>query len=244
MIDTLKKKNGVKLIDAKTFVLTSKENSMGGWAIKPFAMLMSSFQEFVFLDADVLFFQNPEKMFDFQSYRETGTLYFRDRTIGGGQDDHKTLDYLLVMAKKISKFAQTQRIWKRLSVHEGESGVIVMDKKKGGLFVLLLATLLNMDPFQQDMYDVIHGDKESYWMASEALDVPYRWGSGAGGTVGYPNPNTTDSICGQLFHVDENWKPLWLNGGVVMNKHSDYGKSTLMPITHFAVDSSFKDIDW
>lgn len=238
----LLRKEGVTLIDASKLLSPEKTNSLQSWAIKPFAMVMSTFQEFIFLDADVLFFQNPEIMFEFKSYLETGTLYYRDRTIRSSSKP--TLDFFRDMVPYPSRFARNGRIWRDTSLHEGESGVIVMDKKKGGMFVLLLASLLNMDPVKTVMYKVIFGDKESYWMASEALEVPYRWALGAGGTVGYPNPNTTGSICGGLFHVDENWEPLWFNGGIQMNKHTDVGRMNTFNLTHFAVDRTFKGVQW
>ena len=238
----LLKKEGVILTDASKLLSPLKANSLQGWAIKPFAMLMSIFQEFIFIDADVLFFQNPENMFKFKSYVKTGTLYFRDRTIRSSSKP--TLDFFKSMVPFPSHSAKNSRIWRDISLHEGESGVIVMHKKRGGMFVLLLASLLNMDPIKTIMYKDIFGDKESYWMSSEALKVSYSWGPGAGGTVGYLNPNTTDSVCGGLFHVDENWEPLWLNGGLEMNKHTEIGRSQTYNLTHFAIDRTFKPLEW
>jgi len=103
---------------------------------------------------------------------------------------------------------------------------------------------MNMDPIKSEMYKAVHGDKESFWMASEALRVPYNWGLGAGGTVGYPNPNTIGSICGGLFHVDENWEPLWFNGGIQMNKRTDAGREKTYNLTHYAIDRSFQHLEW
>ena len=112
------------------------------------------------------------------------------------------------------------------------------------MFVLLLSSLMNMDPIKSVMYKFVYGDKESFWMSSEALDVPYSWALGAGGTVGYPNPNTTGSICGGLYHVDENWEPLWFNGGIEMNKHTPAGRKTIYNLTHYAIDRTMKNGKW
>ena len=235
---------GAEVIDASILLDPIMPNSLQKWAIKPFVMLMSSFSEFIFIDADTLFFQNPEVMFEFKSYKETGTMYYRDRTI---QPSKTTLDFFKSMVDFPSTFVRQQRIWLDVSKHEGESGVILMNKKRGGMFVLLLASLMNMDPIKSEMYKAVHGDKESFWMASEALEVPYNWGLGAGGAVGYPNPNpnsTIGSICGGLYHVDENWEPLWFNGGIQMNKQTPSGRKKTYKLTHYAIDRTYRNLEW
>ena len=53
-----------------------------GWAIKPFAVLMSSFERVLFMDADVVLLQSPEIFFRPGSgYEKTGTLFFHDRSL-------------------------------------------------------------------------------------------------------------------------------------------------------------------
>jgi hypothetical protein len=237
----LLEKEGAEVVDVSIFLSPLKANSMRGYAIKPFVMLMSRFAEFIFLDADTIFFQNPEVMFEFKKYNETGAMFYRDRTIF--RRKNRTLDFFKKMVIFPSSFAQHERVWQKLSVEEGESGVLLMDKRRGGMFVLLLASLMNMDPIKKEMYKAVHGDKESFWMSCEALGVPYSWGLGAGGAVGYPKPNTTGSICGGLFHVDENWEPLWFNGGIEMNKNHDVGKA-IYNLTHYAVDRTYKNVRW
>lgn len=39
------------------------------------------------MDADAVFFQPPEVMFDYPMYNATGTLYFRDREIFAGDGE-------------------------------------------------------------------------------------------------------------------------------------------------------------
>ena len=241
MIYKLQSRN-VSVIDASTLVSRIDKKALQGWAIKPFSMLMTSFEEFLFLDADVIFFQDPQKLFQTQTYHDTGTLYFRDRTIL--PKNLKNLRYFKSLVENPSDYAKEERLWRNLSSHACDSGVILMNKKRGGMFVLILATILNMDPFKLEMYKVIHGDKESYWMANEALRIPYSWGVGAGGAVGYLNPNVTDSICGPLYHIDANLSPLWFNGGITMNKRSTYGRERLINLTHYAFDITFENVTW
>lgn len=244
MINVFQTVPGVSVVDASRLLSPQFNNSIKGWAIKPFAMLMTRFEEFIFIDADVLFFQNPETMFNYKLYRNTGTLYFRDRTIPLKEEGIRLRNYFKKMVKHPSEYAKSQRFWLNATAYEGESGVIVMDKKKGGFFVLLLASILNMDPFKDDLYSAVHGDKESYWMSNEALGVPYSWSNGAGGAIGHQHPFSPYIICGHLFHVDENWNPLWFNGGLILNKISDMGKDVIYGLTHYAIDRTMVKLKW
>ena len=118
-----------------------------------------------------------------------------------------------------------------------------MDKSRKGFFVLLLASILNLGKFREWMYQYVHGDKESFWIANEILNVPYAWAPSAGGAIGYLNPERNDSICGGLFHVDMHGHPLWFNGGLQMNKNSFHGKN-IMKMTHWAVDFHYTGVKW
>ncbi len=51
----------------------------GRYAIKPVAMLLSSFEQVMVVDADPVFLQPPEILFENEGYRATGTYFFQDR---------------------------------------------------------------------------------------------------------------------------------------------------------------------
>jgi hypothetical protein len=68
----------------------------GGWAIRPFAVLGSTFRNVMMCDADAIFLRDPTSFFDEAKYKETGTLFWRDRIIGPASDDkHDFVDYLI-----------------------------------------------------------------------------------------------------------------------------------------------------
>eukprot|EP00842_Homolaphlyctis_polyrhiza_P004623 jgi/Hompol1/5161/HPOL_004188-RA len=239
--DKLEQIDGLKTVDLKQFMDT-KGPSINGWAVKPFSMLFSSFQEIIFLDADALFFQPPEVLFDWNIYKQTGSVFFMDRTLFGGGDSAGR-DFFLKMVPEPSRYAQTTgRLFRKLSQHEGESGVIVWNKKRN-LHAVLLTCVMNSEPHRKHVYKAYHGDKESYWIAHEALQMPYSWAPGAGGTIGYLKENTTDAVCGGLYHPDDNFKPLWFNGGIMRNKYTEEGQTGMM-LTHWATDRTFKDPKW
>lgn len=258
MRQELEKVPNLRCIDLKPLIDTDGPE-VRGWAVKPFSMLLSSFKEIIFLDADALFFQNPDVLFDFKLYGATGAVFFRDRTLFGG-GDNDGLRLFKSMVPLPSEYAKTEgRTVRMISQHEGESGVIVWDKTRN-LHAFLLVCTMNSEPYRKTLYHANHGkknnynhefnleindfesigDKESYWMAHEALELPYRWAPGGGGTVGYVEDpeKKPNSICGGLYHPDENWKPLWFNGGILRNKYTGKGKQ-VMEITHWATDRTF-----
>ncbi|KAH6596147.1 hypothetical protein BASA61_003568 [Batrachochytrium salamandrivorans] len=241
--DELEAISGVVTINLESY-FDSHGPDISGWAVKPFSMLASSFEEIIFLDADALFFQPPEVIFNSAAYNDTGAVFYMDRTLYGGRES-EGLTFFNKLVKEPSEYAKTKgRLVSKLSIHEGESGVIVWNKRTN-LHALLLTCVFNSQPYRGIMYKAYHGDKESYWIAHEALKMPYRWAPGGGGTVGFiVDPvNHPTKVCGGLYHPDENWKPLWFNGGILRNKHTTDGKVTLS-LTHWVTDRTFNEPKW
>ncbi|RKO84030.1 alpha-mannosyltransferase, partial [Blyttiomyces helicus] len=125
------------------------------WAIKPFAMLASSFREMIFVDADALFFQPPETLFDSEAYKRTGTAFFMDRTMLRGTQ--RIREFALNAIGVPSEYAWCHgRVFRNLTLHEGESGVVVYDKVVN-FHALLLAAKMNLEPWKGFMYRHVHG---------------------------------------------------------------------------------------
>ena len=152
--EELRKIEGVTVLDLADYI-DIKGPEVNGWAVKPFSMLASSFAEMIFIDADALFFQPPEVMFDFERYKRTGAIFFRDRTIGWGMTE--TLKFLNKFVTEPSEYAKKHgRILNLKSLHEGESGVIVYDKRTA-FHGLLTTCKMNSNPWREFMYKEIHG---------------------------------------------------------------------------------------
>ena len=56
-------------------------------SVEAFAMLAAPYKEVIICDADAIFLQRPEALFNFPTYNATGTLFFRDREIFPGEGD-------------------------------------------------------------------------------------------------------------------------------------------------------------
>ncbi|KAF4760795.1 hypothetical protein HAV15_007688 [Penicillium sp. str.  len=172
---------------------------LNGWAGKPFAILFSSFREAVFIDADSLFFVNPELLFDDPDYVRTGALFFRDRNI---LPESKKEWLQKILPKPISQYVQESRMWTGESGHVQESGVVVVDKWKHFVTLLLVCRMNGPERDRNGVdtvgtYDMVYGDKETFWIGWElAGDTSYAFHSGGSGVMGIVqtpgNFNATD----------------------------------------------------
>ncbi|RKO85619.1 mannosyltransferase putative-domain-containing protein, partial [Blyttiomyces helicus] len=128
------------------------------WANKPFAMLASSFREMIFIDADALFFQPPETIFDSQAYRRTGAAFFLDRTSlgGGGTNIYKFSKETIGVPSEYAIRRGRMFGNRSLTLYEQESGVVVYDKVVH-FHALLLAAKMNSNPWRDFMYSQVHG---------------------------------------------------------------------------------------
>lgn len=161
---------------------------LAGWAAKPFAMLFSSFQEVIFIDADAIFFQNPESLFEDPQYVETGALFFKDRSLF---PESKRRWLKQILPKPISKSAKSTRLWSGESGHMQESGVVVVDKWRHFVEMLLVTRMNGPDRDGDEdkdivgIYDMVYGDKETFWLAWELLgNSNYAFHNGFRGSMG------------------------------------------------------------
>lgn len=143
----------VACVDAFAAAKRFPARCLGGWQVKPFAILHSPFKEVLFLDADNVPVKNPEFLFDSPPFRETGAVFWPD----------------------FGQFEKTEIIWKisgltRPAHPEFESGQIVVDKERCWR-ALRLALWFNE---QSDFYyQHLHGDKETFHLAFEKLGKSY-----------------------------------------------------------------------
>lgn len=103
----------------------------GGWAIKVFTILASAFQEVIICDADVVFLQDPEVLFEDPGYNRTGTLFFRDREIFPGDGNvHEWWAGIMEGRKPSEQMLSSRWYTEQASREEMESGVVVINKKR------------------------------------------------------------------------------------------------------------------
>ncbi|EGP83263.1 uncharacterized protein MYCGRDRAFT_111178 [Zymoseptoria tritici IPO323] len=166
-----------------------------GWAAKPFAILMSSFREAIFVDADAIFFVNPAELFEDEGYKDTGALFFKDRKIF---PESKRSWIKKVIPGPVSANVKRSRLWTGESGHMQDSGVVVVDKWKHFLPMVLCTRLNgpdrdgNKDKGRRGVYDMVYGDKETFWLSWEMVgDSGYTFHDSVAGVMGAFDSATT-----------------------------------------------------
>ncbi|KAG0197798.1 hypothetical protein BGX28_008705 [Mortierella sp. GBA30] len=207
----------IEIVDV-TQILDNDYMRLGGWAIKPFAMLASSFEEVMFVDADAYFLQDPVVLFDDPGYKATGALFFFDRTLFPNWSVGS--DWMKSILPIMSSFPPKSRMFNLLTAHEQESGVVLINKKTR--FLGMLGTCKMNGKWERDLisYKVFHGDKETFWIGFEMIQEPYAFMRNYGGVIGELRPDNDQSVCGAQLHEDHKGQPLWWNGGLYRNKNA------------------------
>ncbi|KAL0046339.1 hypothetical protein WJX82_009686 [Trebouxia sp. C0006] len=179
----------------------------GGWAIKPFAVLASSFEQVIIADSDVVFLQTPEAAFSHPGYISTGTLYFHDRIVPGSDDVH-TWWRNIMQDRTPSPMMAKSAFWAGNTIHEQESGVVLFNKDNRSVLIgLLYAAWMNTRRIRSEAtYRRTLGDKESYWMAFELAKIPYFFDDVYASAIGHVTKSSTDQkplLCpSHLLHLD------------------------------------------
>jgi hypothetical protein len=208
------------------------ETEMAGWGVKPYALLVAPFEEVIMCDADTVWLQKPEIMFDDPGYLSHHAVIFRDRSLFSGSQDEKawmTANIPLPLSKTLT----ATRMYNGASKHEQESGAAVYNKKERLLSIIAGAKLVSPKE-RMAYYKAFHGDKESFWLGLEIAEEAYTDVRPWAGSVGWvsKNANGVTEACGHIGHFDRQGAPLWFNGGIVHDKtrHGDL----IGNFTHYA----------
>ncbi|KAM7193314.1 mannosyltransferase putative domain containing protein [Rhypophila sp. PSN 637] len=218
------------------------DKAHGGWAMKPFAMLASRFENVILLDADAVLLQTPEAFFSHPAFLRSGALLFHDRLLwkGGFKGRH---DWWKENIKSPGPQLAKSLVWTEEYAEEGDSGVIVLDKGRVDVLMgLLHICWQNSFPVRESItYKITYGDKESYWFGLELTGAGYEFEKHYGAMLGWendidtdhhedeeqkegedkgedPNKNKTRICSFTIAHLDEDDKLLWYNGGLLKNK--------------------------
>ncbi|KIW20585.1 hypothetical protein PV08_01160 [Exophiala spinifera] len=202
----------------------------GGWAVKAFAVLGSTFEQVMLLDADAVFLQPPEVIFETHpAYIDTGTLLFHDRLLwkGAYKDRHSWWEKELENTT-LSETIRHSKVFMEGYAEEGDSGVVVADKSRLDVFVGLLhiAWQNTRDVREALTYVKGHGDKESWWFGLELTETPYAMEQHYAAIVGHvrvdQEGHEEDRVCSfTIAHVDAQSRLLWFNGSLLKNKEID-----------------------
>ena len=230
--------NILDIFDDATLNLTS-----GGWAIKAFAALGSRFKEVILLDADAVFLQDPEVVFQQQAYIDKGVLLFHDRKLWQYTFPERHQWWHSQIIHPSAEMGKSLA-WTQQYGEEQDSGAVVIDKGRLDVLLgLLHVAWQNTYAVREEVtYRLTYGDKESWWLGFELAGSTYAFEKHYGGIVGWP-PSGHDSgiqkVCSFVIaHIDENDRLLWYNGGLLKNKMTQL-RNFEVP-THWTIDGTWE----
>lgn len=143
---------GVTCVDAQAVRREYPARVLGGWEVKPYAVVHSAFAEVVMLDADSLPLVDPATLFDTPGYRGTGAVFWPD----------------------VVRLETDNGMWELCGVPyrnepAWEAGQALIDKERCW-HALMLTLFMNM---HSDLfYRHSHGDKDTFHLAWRMLDAP------------------------------------------------------------------------
>ncbi len=136
---------GVELVDADSASYSRPHPRLGGWELKPYAILNSRFREVLLLDADNVPVVDPTPLFDTPEHRACGAVLWPD----------------------YSSTPKDHRRWRIFGVDphgapEVESGQILVDKHRCWRALNLCNWYNERSDF---FYQFVHGDKDTFDLA-------------------------------------------------------------------------------
>lgn len=143
----------VEVIDAFDFTGRQPLRIVGGWELKPYAVVHSRFREVFLLDADNVALIDPARLFDLPQYAATGTVFWPD--IVNLRADNPVWDVCGV------PYRDTPSV---------ESGQLLLDKQR--CWAALQLTL-HMNLHSDFFYQLLYGDKDTFLIAWLRLGQPY-----------------------------------------------------------------------
>ncbi len=144
---------GVESVDAFRVRQRHPVRKLGGWELKPYAILHCGFEEVLLLDADNVPVANPERLFRTPQYQATGAIFWPDY----GREPR---------AQPVWRSCRLRRPWEP----EFESGQIVVDKRRCWKALRLCMWFNENSDFY---YRFLHGDKETFHLAFRKLKKSY-----------------------------------------------------------------------
>lgn len=190
---------------------TSEPDHWRGFQVKAFILKHTAFTEPILCDADIVFHQNPEKMYDNEGYKQTGAYFFRDLTswrfynLCKCEDKFRSIDFFNKRKDWIRSLLPTKSPlfpseWSYIYDNEPpthpvqealmESGCVYMDKDKQQDSI---DKIYELNYNHKETYEYVWGDKETFWLGCVLANKPYAF-------------NTIPGISeeGRLLHIYEN----------------------------------------
>ncbi|KAG7891098.1 hypothetical protein KL936_002382 [Ogataea polymorpha] len=220
-------------VDVSKTVIFRYKHFFQRWYMKLLACLFSSFEEIIVLDTDTVPLLGIEEYFQLPAYRDTHSLFFRDREANSflyegimkffveflNTDVER--DYLQL--KVPSDETLHNRFFGEKARHYMEAGLFALNKKEKFDGLLMAASM----PFFKLLSNSVHGEKEFIWLGQEFMGRTYRFNSHPAVAVGTLTDKKHRMVANELCsthpgHIsDDSKKLLWFNSGFLTCKRPD-----------------------
>ena len=172
--------------------------------IKSLIILLSSFEEVLYLDSDNFPVLNPLRLFNTREYLETGSIFWPD----------------------FWKFPENDPMWEIMGLecndeYEQESGQLVINKAKS-FTALLLSMFFQIN---HDFYfQLILGDKDTFRLSWKVTNTPYhmvQYPAAIGGRIRVQAKTFKTKFCGYtMLQFTPSGKLMFVHGNGIKYAHS------------------------
>lgn len=223
----------ITFVNIKPSLTHDSRRMFPGFANKLLALFFTSFKDVLLLDADAVLLVPPRDFFASEEYTETGTFFFKDRTLRDTNDYIETNFFAKLFPSSNEEtledmFNIPQATYRSLGNpymagyrHYQEAGVVAIDKVAHLLGVMMTFPL---SLWKEPVQTAIWGEKEMYWLGlSMAGDENYKFNHHAAASVGqmtsskehqyYPDAESKEVCSTHPGHIDEKGRLLWMNSG-------------------------------
>lgn len=197
LVDVFKSLGRVSVYDLETLSLFNAEleDDAGRhpgyketWTRQSLGVLASSFQEMLVIEPSVVFLQNPEELFSHPTFKNTGTLFFRNKA----KAVDKGSQYLIAFLKRQfdqgepSKQLAESAFWSHTIGSRQDMDVVVLDKSRPGV---LAALFMNAWIRRKRVRAMFWGAypltmNEGLWLAFDLSDIAYAFENTLPGAIG------------------------------------------------------------
>lgn len=183
---------GVKCINVQSFLAFDGYDARN-FSIKAVALYLSSFEEVIWMDADIIPLKNMDELFDIPSYKRDGHFFFEDIFSYGKNENAMT--------------QSTRKLFERFGVMmpngtpETDSGLFLVHKGTVPANFVAINLVLNMQ--HKVLYKHVYGDKELYRLSMALCDHTFT------------TNDVFPRIIGKLFEKEK----LMCGNGVVLHTH-------------------------
>lgn len=144
---------GAVCVDAFSVRRQHPTRLLGGWELKPYAVLHCRFREVLLLDADNFPLADPSFLFDAEPYRQHGAIFWPD----------------------FARLSANHPVWRLTGAvyrnePEFETGQMIIDKRRCWPALSLTQC---MNQYSDFWYRLVYGDKETFHLAWRTLAMDY-----------------------------------------------------------------------